>query len=159
MKAKDSFSVLGFHVLTAIKCDNSTIFKLLHIDLPLCSRILDLCFTTHGRHHCSHGWRVWTCPSSQGQCQEFTPGLPAPKLGFSNHSSVYISQLGEDLGFRWTSQSNHHILLSHCLLKPGLVCLLMPACSWSHRTLKEFVCYHMGLACRSLWFKYCVILF
>lgn len=54
MKAKDSFSILGFHVLTAIKCDNFTIFKLLHIDLPLCSRILDLCFTTHGRHHCSH---------------------------------------------------------------------------------------------------------
>lgn len=106
MKAKDSFSILGFHVLRAIKCDNSTVFKLLHIDLPLCSMILDLCFTTRGRHHCSHfmddeseAQRGVTCPSSQGQCQEFIPGLLAPKLGFLNHSGVYIPQLGEDLGF------------------------------------------------------------
>lgn len=133
MTANDSFSILGCHILGTIKCDNSTVFKLLHIDLPLCSRILDLCFTTRGRHHCFHfmddkseAQKGVTCPSSQGQCQEFTPGLPAPKLGFLNHSSVYIPQLGEDLGFHWASQSNQHILLSHCLLNPGLVCLLMP---------------------------------
>lgn len=93
------------------------LFLSYYIDLSSCSRVLlALCFTTWGRHHCSHftddeseAQRGVSYPSSQGQIRNSPQVCLAPKPEFFNHSGVYIPRRGEDFGIHWASQRHLHI--------------------------------------------------